>query len=176
MYREMRSPWLLFWVITTPSADAMNGRVHMRAALPLVLRASPAMNLFSDLARSISKSLQEVSVQHILVPTQLDANEIYNALVAGEAGVSSQRFGEVAAARSTCGSAKKKPDAMLAQLRGQPGELHFRRGSMAPEFEKVAFAAPIGKLQRPIKTQFGWHIILVNERTGEEGKRVTYER
>ena len=57
-----------------------------------VLRASPAMNLFSDLTRSISKSLQEVSVQHILVPTQLDANEIYNALVAGEAGVSSQRF------------------------------------------------------------------------------------
>ena len=134
-----------------------------------VLRASPAMNLFSDLTRSISKSLQEVSVQHILVPTQLDANEIYNALVAGEAGVSSQRFGEVAAARSTCGSAKKKPDAMLAQLRGQPGELRFRRGSMAPEFEKVAFAAPIGKLQRPIKTQFGWHIILVNERTGEDG-------
>ena len=135
-----------------------------------VLRASPAMNLFGDLTRSISKSLQEVSVQHILVPTQLDANEIYNALVAGEAAcVSSQRFGEVIAARSTCGSAKKKPDAMLAQLRGQPGELRFRRGSMAPEFEKVAFAAPIGKLQRPIKTQFGWHIILVNERTGEDG-------
>jgi len=161
----MRSPWLLFWVITTPSADAMHGHVQKGA----VLRASPAMNLFSDLARSISKSLQEVSVQHILVPTQLDANEIYNALVAGEAGVSSQRFGEIAAARSTCGSAKKKPDAMLAQLRGQPGELRFRRGSMAPEFEKVAFAAPIGKLQRPIKTQFGWHIILVNERTGEDG-------
>ncbi len=139
--------------------DAMHAPI--RAAAPLA--ASPRMNLFGDLRATISKSLQEVSVQHILVPTQLDAFEVYDALVAEDAG--SRRFGEVAAARSTCGSAKKKPDAMLAQLRGQPGELRFRRGSMAPEFERLAFSAPIGEVQRPIETQFGWHIMLVNDRT-----------
>ena len=62
------------------------------------------------------------------------------------------------------GSAKKRPDMKMPQLRGAPGELVFRKGQMAPEFEAVAFAAPVGELQPPFKTQFGWHIMLVNKR------------
>ena len=62
------------------------------------------------------------------------------------------------------GSAKKRPDTRMPQLRGAPGELIFRKGQMAPEFEAVAFAAPVGELQPPFRTQFGWHIMLVNER------------
>ena len=52
----------------------------------------------------------------------------------------------------------------MPQLRGAPGELVFRKGQMAPEFEAVAFAAPVGELQSPFRTQFGWHIMLVNKR------------
>ena len=62
------------------------------------------------------------------------------------------------------GSAKKRPDTKMPQLRGAPGELVFRKGQMAPEFEAVAFAAPVGELQSPFRTQFGWHIMLVNKR------------
>ena len=36
------------------------------------------------------------------------------------------------------GSAKKRPDMKMPQLRGAPGELVFRKGQMAPEFEAVA--------------------------------------
>jgi peptidyl-prolyl cis-trans isomerase C len=39
----------------------------------------------------------------------------------------------------------------------------FRHGQMVPEFEKVAFAQPVGKLSEPVKTQFGYHIIRVEQ-------------
>ena len=43
---------------------------------------------------------------------------------------------------------------------------------MAPQFEKAAFEAPLRVLQKPFQTQFGWHVMVVNERTGEEAPAV----
>jgi peptidyl-prolyl cis-trans isomerase SurA len=45
---------------------------------------------------------------------------------------------------------------------GDLGE--FGRGEMVPEFERAAFAAEPGKIVGPVKTAFGWHLILVDER------------
>lgn len=38
------------------------------------------------------------------------------------------------------------------------------RGSMAPEFEAAAFSAALNKYTQPVKTQHGYHIILVEEK------------
>jgi parvulin-like peptidyl-prolyl isomerase len=40
----------------------------------------------------------------------------------------------------------------------------FKRNSMVPEFEKVAFSQPVGEVSEPIKTQFGYHLIRVDKR------------
>jgi peptidyl-prolyl cis-trans isomerase C len=120
------------------------------------------LNLFGDLASKLQESFREVSVQHILVPSQMRALELYEALA--EEGATPQTMAEYAREHSSCGSAKKTPTANLPQLRGIAGELSFRRGQMAPEFEEVAFNAPVGEVQRPVQTQFGWHVILVNKR------------
>ncbi|MFH1914339.1 MAG: SurA N-terminal domain-containing protein [Pseudomonadota bacterium] len=40
----------------------------------------------------------------------------------------------------------------------------FGRGDMVPEFEEAAFAAPKGQVTEPLRTQFGWHIIFVEDR------------
>ncbi len=45
------------------------------------------------------------------------------------------------------------------------GELGWiPRGSLAPEYENVEFSAPIGQINSPVKSPFGWHIIEVEER------------
>src|SRR5262249_42922525 len=50
----------------------------------------------------------------------------------------------------------------------------FGQGRMVPEFERAAFALKPGEMSEPIKSQYGWHIILVNER--EEGDRKPFDQ
>ncbi|MBQ9694364.1 MAG: peptidylprolyl isomerase, partial [Kiritimatiellae bacterium] len=45
----------------------------------------------------------------------------------------------------------------------------FGKGMMVPEFEAAAFAQEIGKVGEPVKTQFGYHLILVTERDEAAG-------
>lgn len=58
--------------------------------------------------------------------------------------------------------AKKESDDTGSGANG--GELgEFGRGQMVPEFEKAAFEAKVGSLTEPIRTQYGYHIIKVEE-------------
>ncbi|HEX5431615.1 MAG TPA: peptidylprolyl isomerase [Bryobacteraceae bacterium] len=45
------------------------------------------------------------------------------------------------------------------------GELgSFGRGAMVPEFENAAFSLPIGQVSQPVKSAYGYHLILVESR------------
>jgi peptidyl-prolyl cis-trans isomerase C len=39
----------------------------------------------------------------------------------------------------------------------------FKHGQMVPQFEQAAYALPVGQLSEPVKTQFGYHIIKVEQ-------------
>ena len=82
--------------------------------------------------------------RHILV----DSRELCEQLKEQIAGGAD--FADIARVHSNCPS---------GQEGGALGE--FRPGQMVPEFDRVVFSAPVGQVQGPIKTQFGWHLVEV---------------
>jgi peptidyl-prolyl cis-trans isomerase C len=92
---------------------------------------------------------EQVSARHILVDTEEKANEIISAINNGLS------FEEAANTYSSCPS------------KAQGGSLgHFGRGMMVPEFEEAAFSLEQGVLSQPVKTQFGYHLIIVDHKHG----------
>ena len=65
-------------------------------------------------------------------------------------------------------AALESEDAATAEQGGDLGE--FGRGKMVPEFEEVAFSLDSGTISEPVRTQFGWHLIRVDERSTVEGE------
>jgi peptidyl-prolyl cis-trans isomerase C len=102
--------------------------------------------VYEDASKQIT-SEQEVHARHILVPTEEEAKKVEDQLKKGA------DFAELAKKES------KDPGA------SDGGDLgFFTKEQMVPEFSKVAFALEPGKISAPVKTQFGWHIIKVEEK------------
>ena len=105
---------------------------------------------------------ERVRASHILVKTDAQktadaAKREIDALYAQLKGLSgdalSKKFAELAKEKSDCPSKAKGGDLGA-----------FGHGQMVPEFDKAAFAQEIGKLYEPVKTSFGWHLVLVTEK------------
>ncbi|MEP6537477.1 MAG: peptidylprolyl isomerase [Bryobacteraceae bacterium] len=53
---------------------------------------------------------------------------------------------------------------------------NFKRGQMVPAFEQAAFSAKLNEVTEPVKTQFGYHIIKVEKRSGFEELKPELEK
>ena len=93
-----------------------------------------------------------VHAKHILVDNEEKCTELLNAITSGE-----KVFEDVAKESSTCPSGANG---------GDLGE--FGRGQMVKEFEDAAFAAEVGHVVGPVKTQFGYHLIKVEDKKDAE--------
>ena len=101
-----------------------------------------------DIFVADEQSRHEVRARHILVKEKAEAEAVIAELQGGA------DFAELAKKRSTGPSGPNGGDLG-----------YFPRGAMVPAFENAAFALAAGGFtQTPVQTQFGWHIILVEEK------------
>ena len=88
------------------------------------------------------------SARHILVATEQACNDLKSEIQDGA------DFAALAAKHSTCPSGKQGGD--LGQ---------FGPGMMVKEFDEVVFSRALGEVHGPVKTQFGYHLIEITERS-----------
>ena len=90
-------------------------------------------------------SREEIKASHILMDTESEAIDVINMLNNGD------DFAELAKNKSTGPSGPSGGDLGW-----------FKRGQMVPPFEKAAFSLNKNEIsQRPVQTQFGWHVIKI---------------
>jgi len=90
---------------------------------------------------------ERIRARHILVNSEQEAKQIVERLNKGE------KFDDLAKKYSLDGS------------KDYGGDLgYFSEGEMVPEFSKAAFALQPGQISAPVKTDFGWHIIKLEDR------------
>src|SRR5262249_16793580 len=106
-----------------------------------------AMHKVYDDATKQMAGEKEVHARHILVETEDEAKAIVAELNKGT------HFAELARLKS------KDPGA------AEGGDLgYFTKDQMVPEFSDTAFKLDKGELSDPVKTQFGWHVIRVEDK------------
>ena len=105
-----------------------------------------------------TKPEEEVKASHILVKEEDKAKELAAKLATGD----DKAFAEAAKANSLDPGSKEDG--------GSLG--YFGRGQMVPQFEEAAFKLKKGEISPPIQTQFGWHIIKVEDRRDKPAPKI----
>lgn len=115
------------------------------ASIRNALSVDAAKKIYDEKIASM-KPEQEVHARHILVGTEAEAKEIADRLKRGE------DFAALAKEKSKDANA-------------EGGDLgFFSHGQMVKPFEDAAFALEVGQISEPVQTQFGWHVIKVEEK------------
>ncbi|MFV2051151.1 peptidylprolyl isomerase [Aliiroseovarius sp. YM-037] len=93
----------------------------------------------------------EFNASHILVETEEKAQELVTELEGGA------DFADLAREHSTGPSGPNGGDLGW-----------FGKGMMVPEFEEAVVSLEVGGVSAPVQTQFGWHVVKLNETRDQE--------
>lgn len=106
-----------------------------------------AKKLYDDQVKLL-KPEEEVQARHILVESEDKAKELAEKIKGGG------KFEDIAKENS------KDPGS-----KDDGGNLgYFGHGQMVPQFEEVVFKMQKGDVSAPVQTQFGWHLIKVEDK------------
>lgn len=106
-----------------------------------------AKTYYDDQVKGL-KPEEEVQARHILVESEDKAKEIAEKIKGGA------DFAQLAKENSK-DPGSKDDGGMLG---------FFSRGQMVPQFEQAAFKLKVGEISAPVKSNFGWHIIKLENR------------
>ncbi len=103
---------------------------------------------FYDQQVGSAKAQEEVRARHILVESEDLAKQLQERIGKGEDFI-----------------ALAKEHSKDPGSKGDGGDLgYFSKGQMVPVFEETAFALKPGEVSAPVKSQFGWHLVKVEDR------------
>jgi foldase protein PrsA len=119
---------------------ALGGNVHVSDA---------QIKQYFDRNHAAYDTPEKICASHILVPDAATA-----AKIEGQLKPDGSNFAQLAARYSTDPGSKNKGGSLGC----------FPRGQMVPAFDEAAFALPVGKISQPVKSPFGYHIILVTSK------------
>jgi len=155
---------LMVMIMASPSSTSFVGAFvptsAERYATPSQFTTAPlGMGIFDAFQKAFSNEEYrdppeaiKATARHILVPSLEDANMVLAEIGKGEAS-----FASLAGQYSTCPS------------KSQGGSLgSFGPGTMVKEFDEVVFSTDtkVGQIMGPIQTQFGYHLLVVDKRSG----------
>ncbi len=127
--------------------ETLQQALLMREVQPLL--TEEALRTRYDREAAARPQEEEIRARHILLPTEAEARTAL-----AEVRRPGADFAEVARRRSTDPGGRNGGDLGF-----------FKRGDMIAEFEQAAFALQPGQISaNPVRTQFGWHIIRLEER------------
>lgn len=106
-----------------------------------------ARKIYEDKVKELPPE-EQVEARHILVSSEVEAKKIIEKINAGE------DFAKLA--KENSGDAGSKEQGGMLGF--------FGKGQMVPPFEEAAFALKKGEVSKPVQSQFGWHVIKVEDR------------
>jgi peptidyl-prolyl cis-trans isomerase C len=114
------------------------------------------------------KQEEEVHARHILIKVDANAFQEDDQKAKDQA---STILAKAKKGEDFAGLAKQYSEDTSKEQGGDLG--YFGRGQMVPEFEEAAFGLKVGEISDLVRTQFGYHIIKVEEK--KESKALSYE-
>ncbi|MCF8019223.1 Peptidylprolyl isomerase [Petrocella atlantisensis] len=136
-----------FIEIMAETKRAMLQRYAVQKSLDAITVEPSEVEAYYEAHKNNFSEGPKAKAKHILMTDEADILEVKNEIDTG------MDFEEAARKYSTCPSKERGGDLGT-----------FERGRMVPEFEDAAFTQEIGLVGDPVKTQFGYHLLLVEER------------
>lgn len=137
-------------------------QVWQKVELDKVNVSAKELKKYYDSNKEEFNEKESVHARHILVKTEGEAKAIASQLQGLKGGTLKSKFIELAKEKSTGPSGPKGGDLGF-----------FAQGQMVPEFNAKVFSMKVGTISEPVKTQFGFHVIYLEEKKAGQTRAYT---
>jgi parvulin-like peptidyl-prolyl isomerase len=137
-------------------------QVWQKKELDKVKVSNKEVKKYYDSNKEEFNEKESVHARHILVKTEGEANDIAKDLKSLKGKKLQNKFIELAKSKSTGPSGPKGGDLG-----------YFAQGQMVPEFNKEVFSMKVGTISQPVKTQFGYHVIYLQDKKASKTRSFT---
>ena len=138
-------------------------QVWQKKELDKVVVSDKELKEYYDKNKEEFNEKESVHARHILVKTEEEAKGVISELKSLKGDVLKEKFVEIAKAKSTGPGGEKGGDLGF-----------FVKGQMVPAFDEKVFSMPVGTITpEPVQTQFGFHVIYLEEKKQETTRGFT---